>query len=596
MGAEEWIGQRGLLAAGVFLLILATGYSLKLAFDRGWISPLVRCAGGALFGLGVAATGWRLYRQDLRTYGAAVMGAGAAIVYLAAWAAARLYDLLPVTVGLGSLALVSVCVFALATWIDVQALALVATLGAFMAPLLLGWQGNPDALLVYSAFLAAGLGWFSTRQWRLTSFVIGLSFFALGAAVEGGGSTVLIYAVAGSAAGLYVGLQRGWSELRALAYWTGWILLAWKGDSRTLGSAVAVGGLLLAAPIFWHAWRKRCVLPETGDINVSAETVQFYVTPLWLAWAVSRLGPQWFAAQGGVLASLIALPYLVAGYARPRIPFALVGTTALGIAVMDRWGSVAAVWGLLGLGLLLAGLDHRLDRRDGRWYAVIWVGFSLLHLLTTDLEARGRIAPAFIDPWAISLWLATLAVVVLAAGLWRREPAAPQPEPETGSGVRKQRPALQQPLEIRPTGIPALLWTAAGAMLFLGVTGEIVRAFGLAGLSPSTARLAGGLAVSAWWALFAAAMVVLGFRLQLRAVRLAGLGVAGLAVLKVLGIDLAELDAFYRIGSVFTLALVSLGVAYLYHRQARKRRAAPAEAHAPAAGRPAPLPGPTSPG
>ena len=578
--AEEWIGQRGLLAAGVFLLILAAGYFLKLAFDRGWISPLVRCAGGALFGVGVVVTGWRLHQRGLRTYGAAVMGAGAAIVYLAAWAAARLYQLVPVTVGLGSLALVSVGVFALATWIAVEELALVATLGAFMAPLLLGWEGNPDALLVYSAFLAAGLGWFSNRRWRRTTFVIAASFFTLGASVQGGGTPLLMYAVAGSAAGLHIGLQRGWSETRMVAYWAGWILLSWKGASSVLGPAVTVGGVLLAAPIFWHAWKHWCVAPESGDTNVSAETVQFYLTPLWLAWAVSRMAPQWFDLHGGALALLVALPYLIVGYATPRVPFAMVGTTALGIAVMGRWAGVGAVWGLLVLALLLAALDHRLNRRDGRWYGLVWVGAAILHLLTSDLDSRAVRTPAFTDTWALTLWAAIGVVALLAAGLWRREETAPPPE-ESGAGYR---PFVWRDIGVSPASMPATLWAVAGTMLFLGVTGEIPRAVGQAGLPVATARLTGGLAVSGWWAIFATALVVLGFRLGLRSVRLAGLGVAGLAVIKVLVVDLAELDAFYRIGSVFTLALASLGVAYLYHRQARRRRDASREEPVPAVG------------
>ena len=41
-------------------LLLATGYLLKLSFERGWISPVLRCVGGALLGAVVGAIGWRL--------------------------------------------------------------------------------------------------------------------------------------------------------------------------------------------------------------------------------------------------------------------------------------------------------------------------------------------------------------------------------------------------------------------------------------------------------------------------------------------------------------------------------------------------------
>ena len=41
---------------------------------------------------------------------------------------------------------------------------------------------------------------------------------------------------------------------------------------------------------------------------------------------------------------------------------------------------------------------------------------------------------------------------------------------------------------------------------------------------------------------------------------------AGLAVVKVVFFDLSSLDALYRVGSVFLLALVALSLAYLYYR------------------------------
>jgi len=144
------------------------------------------------------------------------------------------------------------------------------------------------------------------------------------------------------------------------------------------------------------------------------------------------------------------------------------------------------------------------------------------------------------------LWLALGVSVALAAGLFRRTP--------DGDGPRLTR---------------AGLWLVAGALALFGVTGEIDRWFRQAGLDPGTADLAGGLAVSAWWLLFAAALVVTGLRRGVRPARLGGLAVAGLAIAKVLLFDLSSLDALYRVASVFILGLVSLVLAYLYHRQAR---------------------------
>ena len=106
-------------------------------------------------------------------------------------------------------------------------------------------------------------------------------------------------------------------------------------------------------------------------------------------------------------------------------------------------------------------------------------------------------------------------------------------------------------------------------MVLFGVTGEIGRYFTLKTLSAEDASLASGLAVSAWWLVFAAALVGVGFRRAHKPLRVAGLAVAGLAVVKVLVFDLSSLDALYRVGSVFILGLVFLLLAYLYHRQAQ---------------------------
>lgn len=564
LGAEQWIGQRGLLAAGVFLLILAAGFFLKLAFDRGWISPAMRCIGGAIFGAGLSALGWRLYQRQLRTYGAALIGTGAAIVYLAVWAAVRRYDLLPPTVGLGSLALVSVAVFAIGRVINVEALAASAAVGALLAPVTLGWSDNPDLLLLYSALLTGGLGWVSERRWRLTTFLIALCFFGVGLFGAGRAApvAVLMYGVLGASAGFYVGLREAWSETRFVCFSGGWALLAAaSGRMGDQHAVVAAGGMILAAPIWWRALTLDTIWPGRGDEDgeVSrAESFYFYVTAALLAWALREFAPAWFDRHPGVLPLPVAIPYLVAGFSRPRVPFALVGSTALMIAAMRAWDGYPAVWSLLGLAMLWASLDHVQDRRDGRWYALLGLGLAWL-LMVDALTRRGQGA-AFYDPWALALWGGIGVLAFLAAGLWRRDVPAATPM------SRSPWERANQPVTAH---MHAVMWVAAGALLLLGVSGELARFFALSDLPRATARLAGRLSVSAWWAVFAATLVGLGFQRDQKRVREAGLFVAGVAVVKVLLYDTSQLEALYRVASVFTLGLASLAVAYLYHRHAK---------------------------
>jgi uncharacterized membrane protein len=551
---EQWIGQRALLAIGVFALLMALGYLLKLSFERGWIPPVARCVGGALAGAAVGAVGWRLHGR-YRTYGAALIGCGAGMIYLSVWAACRLYEVIPSTTGVVGLALVSVALAMLALAINVEALGTAAALGAFMAPVLLGSdRANSNLLLLYLASMAAGLGLVAARQrWRLTALVVAASYFGVGtagAAERAVPWAVLLYGVVGGTAGLYLGLRERWWETRLLTFSGGWMFLAAAAERLDPHWPIVLAGLVLSAPVWWHALRAPKVFPlhlgnDAAEPGWSVgEALYFFTTPLLLGWAVFGLAPDRFRETPGLLPLLIAAPYLVAGYLRPRPAFALVGAAAAAIAVGAQWQGVGQVWGLLVLALLWPALDHRLDRTDGRWYGVVTLAAALRHLLEGAAAARTVGDEAFVGPWALALWGAIAVTVALASGLVRVTP-----ERDEARTVRFG------------------LWVVAGLLLLFGVTAEIRRYFELH--QPERASLAGGLAVSAWWLVFASVLVAVGFRRSIKPVRLSGLAVAGLAVVKVIFFDLSSLDALYRVGSVFLLGLVTLSLAYLYYRHDR---------------------------
>ena len=555
LSSEQFIGQRVLLAVGVTALILAAGYLLRLSFDRGWISPLMRCIGGACAGGVVGAIGWRLHTR-YRIYGAALIGCGAAIIYLSVWAAARLYGVLPPTTGIMGLALVSVALAMIAFAIDVEALGTTAALGALFAPLLLGRNSSDaDLLLVYLACMAAGLGFVAARrQWRLATFVVALSFFGVAyasAADRGHPWGVLLYGVLGGSAGIHVGLRERWPETRFLSFTGGWTFLVAASRHLDSGWAILLAGLVLAAPVWWSALRtdRELSLQTSGSTSPAGwsfgELLYFLLTPVLLGWAMYQISPRWFDQNPGLVSLIVSAPYLIAGYHRRRPAFALVGAAAMGLAVWQHWSGVGRVWGLLGLAILWAVLDHRLNRDDGRWYALAMLWAALQQLFGDALYRRTAADPAFVGRFALAMWGTAIASAALAAGLWRRTGAATSPLIQGG------------------------LWILAGALLLFGATAEIQRYFELKAVSVQTASLASGLAVSAWWLMFAATLVAVGFRRNLKPARVAGLVVAGLAVIKVLVFDLSSLDALYRVGSVFILGLVFLLLAYLYHRQGR---------------------------
>lgn len=561
LDGEQWFGQRGLLAVGVAAVVLAAGYLIKLSFDRGWVSPEMRCVCGALAGFAIGALGWSLTKKGYRQYGPALVGTGAGIIYITLWAACRLYGFLPPVTGIVTMAAVALLLAGAAWVLDAEPLGSVAALGAFLAPLVIGTV-DPDAdrLLVYLATMGLALGtaaW--SKHWRITTLIVGLSFFGIGVVTCKSATpfVALAFGAAGGSAGLALGLKYDWWETRFLSFWGGWGCLAYANDAHT-ATLVLIAGLALSYPIFefafFHDWTWPFEHPAVGARPV-LQSLYFYVTPFWLVWAVWELRLTTFDTHEGLPVAIVAAAYLAVALTGPRRPFALVGALGAVIAILWEWHDTLTATGALGILALAYGAHARVGRRrDWNYLALIPTACAIWLLWMIALDHRAADAPAFIDPWARVWWGIIAVTIALATDL-----SAPD--------------TADEPVHRR-----GLLWAVAGALLWLGVTSELARFFRLHLADPGSAELAGGLAASVWWVVLAGGLVLFGFRRSLRPPRLAGLWLAGIAVIKVIFVDLSHLDALYRVASVFGLGLVSLLVAWLYHRQAKALAAdAPAD-------------------
>ena len=530
---EQWFGQRGLLVVGVLALLTAAGLFLKYAIDRGWIAPIVRSLLAIVAGVAVGAWGEARIRRGLRRYGAAMIGAGGGLAYLGLWAAAGPYGLIERRVGILLLAACTVVVILLALRHEVEGLAIWALAGAYLAPILLQPSvRHPEPFLGYLEIVGLGTGLLAyTMSWRRTFDLALIGYFLLAAT---GARDALAsplgcwFLAAGALLPLHVTRRRAWPEARLAMPAITWLLLGvaladLHGQEPrlwfALAAAVAVAGLL------W--WQQ-----IDGRLGAGEEAVLFVANPLVLIALAALGGLRVFVDTPALLPALLAALYLGVGWVRRAAPHMMMGfgLAALAFAVQAHPWAVVVGWTALALAALAV---EQVGGRPGARPAALGLAVvTFPWLFGVALQDRAFAAPAFTDSWAVALYI-YVAGVALAAREWRK----------AGRGAE-------------------LLWVLCGAAVFAGGSIELQRYF--APRSP----LAADLALSVFWLAYAGTLVQLGFSRQRKDVRSAGLVVAAGAGLKIVLYDLSNLEALYRIASFFALALIALGVAYVYNKKA----------------------------
>ncbi|MGB5525263.1 MAG: DUF2339 domain-containing protein [Gemmatimonadota bacterium] len=547
---ESWLGQNALLVVGILALVAAIGFTLKYAFDQGWVSPAARVGAGLVAAVAIAVYGERLVQRGLRRFGAGLQGAGAAIAYLSAWAAAGPFQFVPSALGIVALSLVSGFVLLTALRNSEEYLAGMAAAGAYLAPMLLGDAESVSLLLAYSLVVSAAVSWAALlRGWRLTFVVVILGYFLMGAfAWDADAAWRSLYITVGGGVLLAAALWRNWM-LAALLAWH----LAWVSAMASTPGIEGWGAWLLVvgpAALVWPIWRRAIgVSPGTGARLHADErwglvaTTMFYATAVaWVVVATEALPPP--ADAYPLLAAVaIALLFLVPGLLRGNAAMHLAGLAVLATGVVAQWGWLGAAAGLSVLGLFAALTTRSGPLAENRWSATALVAVGAYALFGANAEVRPENDPALVGRWAQTLYLNLASIVAIAGPLWQQT----EERWEAPGGFR----------------LHTATWLLAAVVAISGGTIEIPEFV----VQHGGSELAAGLAVSAYWLILAGGLLAYGFWKDLKAVRLTGLAVAGLAIGKVIFVDLAELRALYRVGSLALLAVITLLGARAYYRR-----------------------------
>ncbi len=159
---EERLGTRLFVWVGGIAIALAGIFLVKYTIDAGLLSESVRVILGAVLGLSAISVGFKLHSRA-SSVAQSLVAAGIVDLYAVVWASAKLYDLIPESVGwiLMAATTVAAVVFSLRFGAFVAGLGFV---GGFSMPLLLGIRVlDPSMLFVHFVLLQIGVMFLATR-------------------------------------------------------------------------------------------------------------------------------------------------------------------------------------------------------------------------------------------------------------------------------------------------------------------------------------------------------------------------------------------------------------------------------------------------
>lgn len=174
---EARIGTQWMLYVGVTTLVIGVGLFIRYAFVNQWITEPLRVGLGLVTGVLLIRSGRRFAAAGHPPFGQTLVGGGFATWYLAVYAALNLYGLVNAVVGFSLLVLVTVLAAVQADRLRSQPLAMIAVVGGFGTPFLVGFGTTaPLTLLGYTALLIAATVYLAKgRDWpvlNLMSFLL----------------------------------------------------------------------------------------------------------------------------------------------------------------------------------------------------------------------------------------------------------------------------------------------------------------------------------------------------------------------------------------------------------------------------------------
>jgi uncharacterized membrane protein len=517
---ESWIGRQGFGWAAVVLLLFATAFFLKYAFDNRWIGELGRVSLGIFAGVALCVAGLRYHRNGWRLFSQMLTAGGVVLLYLATFGAFGYYHLLPRDPAGFFLVLLVLETGALAIRYESPAIALMAVIGALLNPLLLhADRDRYRTLFPYLLVLDAGVVALTLfRHWRIIATVALLGTQGL--------------------------------------FW-GWYAEHYHPEKLTAALLVQLGFfvLFLAHHLLVPVLRGRRV-----DVE---ELVRVLLNALFLTLAGYVLLNEDYHRWLGSLSLMMAAVYaafawlLLRRHAEDSWHVLLVVSVSLAFMAMvfpleadAAW--IGLGWAVEGLALWWFGLRIRADGL--RVLGVVLLAMAVVRLLFVDTPWNGRelFVPVF-NRYAVP--------ALLIAGC------------VAGAAIASRR-FLAHPADLDQ--LARIVAGLGGVLLVLLVlsldTYQSFTARMTAEADREHLQKAANTSLSVLWAAYAALILTLGFRLKSQPLRWTALGLFGVTLTKVVFVDMADLPGLYRVVAFFVLSVLMGAAAWGYQKLERLRR------------------------
>lgn len=378
-GLLAWFMKGNPLAKlGVLLMFFGLAYLLKYSVERDMLPIELRLAGAALASLAMLGLGWRL-RTKQSLYALILQGGAVGALYITVFGAFRLYALLPHLLAFALMLVICAASVGLAVLQRALSLAMLASIGGYLSPLLLS-TGGGSHIALFSYYLLLSLGILAITVWQPWR-PLNLLGFAFSFGVAG------LWGLKDYQPEFYLSCQL---FLIANMVIFGVLALGLSLRGQVKGEKVIDGILLFGPPLVGFGMQYH--ITQHWAFGPAFSALGFGLAYLLLAWVALRRYP----ALGRQLA--------VAGLALGGV----FTTLAIPLALSAQWTSMA--WALEGLGILWLGQSQRQSR----------VSYSGTGLLLLALGSALMACFNGIYAFSFSLIFAVLALTWLGgAWLWR---------------------------------------------------------------------------------------------------------------------------------------------------------------------------------